>query len=320
MNQGRFRRWFFSALLALSLLCFGMAAPAEAVSGLPVVLSQGEWQPLLKRQNPLLQANLARALRQRSLWQCLLAEDKMAVGLVDLSDVKAPRFAQVNGNTMLPAASIPKLAILLAAFQGFENRTLPQTPQVMFDLNDMIRESSNSAAAAMIERIGMTKIDYLLLSPRYKFYDPRQGGGIWLGSTFSSGGQLCPDPMKDLNLAATATQVCRFYYQLAYGRLVNPKRSAEMLQVLSNPGLHDKFVIALEHSLTPDRIFRKNGTFRTAHADSVLVWGEGWRRYILVGLVDDARGEEILRELVPVAERVLQQSQTRSRSIPRYTY
>jgi beta-lactamase class A len=320
MSQCRFRRWFLSGLAAISLLCIGIAAPAEAISGLPIVLPQGQWQPLLQRQNPLLQANLTRALKQRSLWHCLIAEDRMAVGLVDLSDVKAPRFAQVNGNTMLPAASIPKLAILLAAFQGFENRTLAQTPQVMFDLNDMIRESSNSAAAAMIERIGMTKIEYLLLSPRYKFYDPRQGGGIWLGSTFSSGGQLCPDPMKDLNLAATATQVCRFYYQLAYGRLINPKRSAEMLLVMSNPGLQDKFVPVLERSLSPHRIFRKNGNFRTAHADSVLVWGEGWRRYILVGLVDDARGEEILRELVPVAEQVLQQSQTKSRSTPKYTY
>ena len=320
MSQCRCRRWFLSGLAAISLLCCGIVAPAEAVSGLPIVLPDGQWQPLLQRQNPLLQANLTRALKQRSLWHCLLAEDRMAVGLVDLSDVRSPRFAQVNGNSMMYAASIPKLAVLLAAFQGFENRTLPQTPQVMLDLNDMIRESSNSAAAAMIERLGLTKIESLLLSPRYKFYDPRQGGGIWLGATFASGGDRRPDPIKDLYLAATATQVCRFYYQLAYGRLINPKRSVEMLQVMSNPGLHDKFVTVLEHSVPAGRIFRKNGTFRTTHCDSVLVWGEGWRRYILVGLVEDAQGEQILRELVPVAERVLQQSQTKSRSTPKYTY
>ena len=319
MSHCRCRRWFLSGLATLSLLCCGLVAPAEAVSGLPIVLPEGQWQPLLQRQNPLLQANLTRALKQRSLWHCLLAEDRMAVGLVDLSEVRSPRFAQVNGNSMMYAASIPKLAVLLAAFQGFENRTLPQTPQVMLDLNEMIRESSNSAAAAMIERLGLTKIESLLLSPRYKFYDPRLGGGIWLGCTFASGGDRRPDPIKDLYLAATATQVCRFYYQLAYGRLINPKRSVEMLQVMSDPGLHDKFVTVLEHSLPAGRIFRKNGTFRTTHCDSVLVWGEGWRRYILVGMVEDAQGEQILRELVPVAERVLQQSQARSRSTP-YTY
>jgi beta-lactamase class A len=274
----------------------------------------------MQRQDPELQANLARSLKQRSLWDCLIAEAKMAVGLVDLSNPQAPRFAQVNGNTMMYAASLPKLAVLLAAFQGFEDRTLLQTPQVMLDLNDMIRESSNSAAAIMIHRIGLSKIQSLLFDPRYRFYDARQGGGIWVGSTFASHGERFPDPMQDLLQAATATQVCRFYYQLAYGKLINTKRSLQMLQVLSNPGLHDKFVSVLEPSISPDRIFRKNGTFGTTHCDSVLVWGEGWRRYILVGLVEDAQGEKILRELVPLAESVLRQSQARSQSSSRSSY
>jgi beta-lactamase class A len=190
----------------------------------------------------------------------------------------------------------------------------------MMDLNDMIRESSNPAAAIMIHRIGLSKIESLMYNPRYRFYDPKQGGGIWVGSTFASDGERHPDPLKDLYLAATTTQVCRFYYQLAYGKLINTKRSIQMLQVLSNPGLHDKFVSVLEQSISPERIFRKNGTFRTTHCDSVLVWGEGWRRYILVGLVEDAQGEQILRELVPVAERVLRQSSVRSRSTSRYSY
>lgn len=126
--------------------------------------------------------------------------------------------------------------------------------------------------------------------------------------------------MKDLYLAATATQVCRFYYELAYGRLVNAKRSAEMLLVLSSPGLYDKFVPVLKQSVPPNRIFRKNGNYRTTHCDSVLVWGEGWRRYILVGLVEDAGGEQILRELVPVAERVLQQARDKNPPTSRYAY
>jgi beta-lactamase class A len=309
----------FSGLI-LFFLVLVPVAQGLAVPGLPIVVSQGQWQPLEQRQDPELQANLARTLKQRSLWQCLIAADKMAVGLVDLSNPQAPRFAQVNGNTMMYAASIPKLAVLLAAFQGFEDRTLPQTPQIMLDLNDMIRESSNSAAAIMIERIGLSKIESLLYNPRYKFYDPKQGGGIWVGATFSSCGERHPEPLKDLYLAASATQVCRFYYQLAYGRLINTKRSIQMLQVLSNPGLHDKFVSVLEASISPDRIFRKNGTYRTTHCDSVLVWGEGWRRYILVALVEDAQGEQILRELVPVAERLLRQSPVRSPSTPRSRY
>jgi beta-lactamase class A len=320
MSRCCFWKWGFSGLVVLGVILLYPVVQVMAVPGLPITLPQGQWQPLVQRQDPELQANLAKSLKQRSLWQCLIAEDKMAVGLVDLSNPQAPRFSQVNGNTMMYAASLPKIAVLLAAFQGFEDRTLSQTPQVMMDLNEMIRESSNPAAAIMINRIGLSKIESLLFNPRYRFYDLRQGGGIWVGSTFSSYGERCPDPLKDLYQAASATQVCRFYYQLAYGRLINTKRSIQMLQVLSNPGLHDKFVASLEQSISPDRIFRKNGTYGTTHCDSVLVWGEGWRRYILVGLVDDARGEQILRELVPVAERVLRQSQVRSRAPSRYSY
>ena len=65
----------------------------------------------------------------------------MSVGLVDLSNPKAPRFAQVNGDTMMYGASLPKLMVLLAAFQGFEDGTLKETPEVHRDLIEMIRRS-----------------------------------------------------------------------------------------------------------------------------------------------------------------------------------
>jgi beta-lactamase class A len=306
--------------LILILLVFCPWGQAMAAPGLPMIVPQNEWKPLEQCQDPGLQASLTRSLQQRPLWRCLVAEGKMTVGLVDLANPRAPRFAQVNGNTMLYAASIPKIAVLLAAFQGIEDRTLPLSGEILMDLEDMIRESSNPAAACMIRRIGLSKIESLLVSPRYQFYDPKKGGGIWVGSTFGGGGEYRRDPLKDLLQAATATQVCRFYYLLAYGKLINMKRSTQMLQVLSDPGIHDKFISVLEPTISPHRIFRKNGTYGATQCDSVLVWGEGWRRYILVGLIDDAQGEQILRDLVPVAERVLRQSQGRSPSSLRYNY
>ena len=113
----------------------------------------------------------------------------MAVGLVDLSNPTAPRFAQVNGNTMMYGASLPKLMVLLAAFQGFETGALKDTPEVHRDLIDMIRRSDNLAASRMIGRIGLRKIEALASDPRYQFYDPKKGGGIWLGGTYSHGGE-----------------------------------------------------------------------------------------------------------------------------------
>jgi len=58
-------------------------------------------------------------------------------------------------------------------------------------------------------------------------------------------------------------------------------------------------------------LYRKSGEVRGFHADSILVWDAGWRRYILVAMVEDAGGEKILKELVPVAEGVLRPSRTR---------
>ena len=78
-----------------------------------------------------------------------------------------------------------------------------------------------------------------------------------------------------------------------------------MLEILSNPGIHHKFVNILERRVPRIYLFRKSGTWKVWHADSVLVWGPEWRRYILVGMVEDPQGEQILRNLVIAVEEVL---------------
>jgi len=214
----------------------------------------------------------------------------------------------VNGNTMMYAASLPKLMVLLAAFQGFEDGSLKETVEVHRDLIEMIRRSSNPAASQVIGRIGLRKIEALTRDRRYGFYDPQQGGGIWLGNSYSPDGEKNPEPMTGLSYTATAYQLCRFYYLLAYGRLINPERSGQMLKILAFPDLPGKFVAVLAGAVPPNRLYRKSGEVRGFHGDSVLVWAGTGRRYILVGLIEDEGGEQILKELVPVAEHVLRDS------------
>jgi beta-lactamase class A len=258
-----------------------------------------------------LQARLELALKQHAAWQPLLVQGKMSVGLVDLSNPKAPRAALVNGDTMMYGASLPKLMILLAAFQGFEDGSLKDTPEVHRDLIEMIRRSDNLAASRVIGRIGLRKIEALASDRRYRFYDPKKGG-IWLGGTYAHGGEKNPEPITGLSHTATAYQLCRFYYLLAYGRLISPERSRQMLKILAFPDLPGKFVSVLETSVPPNYLYRKSGEVRGFHADSILVWGEAaWQRYILVCMIDDGGGEKILKDLVPVAEGVLRPSRTR---------
>jgi beta-lactamase class A len=302
----------FSAIVvaALGLVALGLNLAEAAPPSLPLSVSGPDWRPLSQRQDQALQARLELALKQHAAWQPLLVQGKMSVGLVDLSNPKAPRAALVNGDTMMYGASLPKLMILLAAFQGFEDGSLKDTPEVHRDLIEMIRRSDNLAASRMIGRIGLRKIEALAGDRRYQFYDPKKGG-IWLGGTFSHGGETNPEPLTGLSHTATAYQLCRFYYLLAYGRLVSPERSRQMLKILAFPDLPGKFVSVLEPAVPPNSLYRKSGEVRGFHADSVLVWDTGWRRYILVAMVEDGQGEQITKELVPVAEQVLRPSQPR---------
>jgi len=293
---------------ALGVLALTLNLAEAGPLRLPLGVSAAEWRPLSQRGDQKLQARLELALKQHPAWQPLLVQGKMSVGLVDLSNPKAPRFAQVNGNTMMYGASLPKLMILLAAFQGFEDGALKETSEVHRDLIEMIRRSDNPAASRMIGRIGLTKIEALASDRRYQFYEPQKGGGIWLGGTYVFGGKQNPEPITGLSHTATAYQLCRFYYLLAYGRLISPERSRQMLKILAFPDLPGKFVEVLEKSVPPNHLYRKSGEVRGFHADSILVWDPGWRRYILVAMIDDAGGEQILKQLVPVAEQVLRPS------------
>jgi beta-lactamase class A len=210
---------------------------------------------------------------------------------------------------MMYGASLPKLMVLLAAFQGFEDGSLKDTPEVHRDLIEMIRRSDNLAASRVIGRIGLRKIEALASDRRYRFYEPKKGG-IWLGGTYAQGGEKNPEPITGLSHTATAYQICRFYYLLAYGRLINPERSRQMLKILAFPDLPGKFVSVLEKDVPPNYLYRKSGEVRGFHADSVLVWDTGWRRYILVAMIEDAEGEKMLKDLVPAAEAVLKPSRT----------
>ncbi len=294
------------ALLCLITLMFADISQAQEPPVLPVKVADGDWLPLVEQADKELQARLSRQLKTRALWRKLIVGRKLAVGLVDLSDPTDPRYAQINGRLEMYAASLPKIAILLAAFDRFDKGLLERTPEVERDLADMIRVSSNAAATRMIDRIGgLMRVNEVLSDPRYRFYDKERGGGLWVGKRYAKRGPRFPDPLNGISHGATATQVSRFYYQLATGRLISPAASRDMLEILSEPAIEHKFVKSLHDRAPEADLYRKSGTWQRWHADSVLVWGPEWRRYILVAMVESPKGEQILRDLVGVVEQIL---------------
>jgi len=251
-----------------------------------------------------LQANLNAALKSDRKLQRLIKEKKLAIGLIDLKNPTNTKYASINGKEMMYAASLPKIAILLAAIDAIDKGELVETAAVTNDMNLMIRKSNNAASTRMIDRVGYEKIAEVMTSPEYQFYNKEEGGGLWVGKRYAAAGKRNPDPLKGLSHAASVDAVCKYYYMLAQGTLVSPERSEQMKSILVNPGLHHKFVNTLKKVAPKAKIYRKSGSWRTFHSDSVWVNGPE-RNYILVALINDVEGEQIARRLVKIAEKAI---------------
>lgn len=281
-------------------------ATAAAI-GLILAATHGrasDWEPLYDRYDADFQAALESRLDTNKQWRSLIRGKKMAVCLVDMNE-EAPRFARVNGNHMMYAASLPKIAILLGAYASFEDGSLTRTEENRADLDSMIRVSSNAAATRMMDKVGMEKIQAVLQDPQYGLYDRKRGGGLWVGKRYAKDGPRKGDPLYGISHGATATQVCRFFYLLATEKLISRQRSREMLEHLVDPRLHHKFVSQLDERAPEASVYRKSGSWRRWHADAVLVKGQRWRNYVLVGLVEHQNGEQILRQLLPAVEELM---------------
>jgi beta-lactamase class A len=301
----------------VAALAASWVEPAQAPQSLPSPVPDDAWHSLYESGDAELQKALDTALNANKEWRSLIRKKKMAVGVVDLEDIEQPGFARVNGSVMMYAASLPKIAILLAVYQSFEDGSLVETEEIHADLAAMIRTSNNAAATRMIDLVGFDKIEEVLTDPHYDLYDPTHGGGLWVGKRYAKTGKRVGDPISNISHGATVTQVCRFYYLLATGRIISPERSRQMLEDLADPGLHHKFVSVLEKRAPHARLFRKSGSWKQWHSDSILVWGETWRRYILVAMVESEKGETIMRQLVPVVEDVLHPPVMPTRTPPR---
>jgi beta-lactamase class A len=210
----------------------------------------------------------------------------------------------VNGDEMMYAASLPKIAILLAAFEKIEQGKMALDEATEFRLDRMIKASSNRYATEMMNQVGKEYIARVLLSPRYRLYDPEHNGGLWVGKDYAKAGLWRRDPLHNLSHGATAMQVARFYYLLATEKLVTPEYSRMMRKILEDSELDHKFVRAL-HRIDPDAaVSRKSGSWSTYHCDSALVQREG-HSYIAVALRQGSNGSQWLGRIITELDRVI---------------
>ncbi len=294
-------------LQTIVLLFFGFTVFSQDMVdlGVPFTTTSNDFCPLAGCESYDLQAELTQELKANPKWKKLIDKKKLSVGLVDLTNIEDAKFAHINGNEMMYAASLPKIAVLLAAMDAIEKGELKETPEVTKDMKLMIARSDNRAATRMIDRLGYKKIEAVMTDPKYDLYDENFGGGLWVGKRYGGGGGKNPDPMKGLSHAATALQVSRFYYMMAFGQLVSQERSEQMLNIMVDPKLHHKFVNTYDKIAPKAKLFRKSGSWSVFHSDSIMIWGPE-RQYILVALVEDADGENIIRQLGLAVDKIME--------------
>lgn len=293
----------------LLILVFASLFTSGTIAQPKLPLKGVEFTELNLKKCKVLEKNLKKELAKNQKWKTMISGKRMSIAIVDLTNIKNPRFAGINSDHMMYAASLPKIAILYAVMDALEKETVQDTETIRADLRQMISKSNNAAATRMIDLVGYEKIEEVLRKANPALYDEASGGGLWVGKRYAAGGKRYPDPMKGLSHAATAYQAANFYYALVYGELISYDRSSEMLEILKDPELEHKFVNTL-HSIAPNAaLYRKSGSWKQYHSDSILVWGPS-RRYILVALLEDNQGEQIIRKLVRPIEKVIKNSQS----------
>jgi len=278
----RLLRSVFATLFVVSCA----AAQAQAINN--------ESRDLSTAADALLQARVDRIVRDLDLEPAVVT-GRLALALVDLTQPAKPRLAMLNGDRMMYAASLPKIAILLGALVEAERGRLPINDVTVGAMTKMIRYSSNQDATRVLHWVGTDRLLDILQSPRFKFYDANGRGGLWVGKAYGKTPAYRRDPVANLSHGATVYQVARLYTMLANDSLLSPDLNALMKETLSKPGIRHKFVKGLA-GRPGVRIHRKSGTWKDFHADGALVEYRGYK-YVMVGIAKHRDGGKWLVKL-----------------------
>jgi len=221
-----------------------------------------------------------------------IAAGQTDVGLLDLARL---RLAMIHPDQVEYAASLAKIAILLAYFEAHPEAATGLDRVARHELGLMVKASSNEMATKYSRELGIARVQQAL--DAYAFYDVARGGGLWFGRHYGAGDERIGDPVADHSHAATVRQLLRYYLLLVQRRLLSPEASQAMLELFASPDIpHDdiKFVEGLRGR--PVAILRKWGSWEDWLHDTAVVAAPD-RHYVLVALTHHPRGDEYLVEL-----------------------
>ena len=177
-----------------------------------------------------------------------LQSNQIAVTLVDLRDPAKPLQAAYRGDAPIYPASVVKLFYLAAAHRWLEDSKLEDTPELRRALRDMIVDSSNEATHYIVDLLtGTTSGPELPDAEIDAWFEKRNAVNryfVSLGYTHINVNKKpwCEGPygretqsikrhQPSRNLLTTDA-TARLLGEIATGRAVTAKRSAEMMELL----------------------------------------------------------------------------------------
>ena len=271
----------------------GLAFMFTTTSMALAVTGDGQNVPFPTFVNATLQNKLEQLILNNDL-ESEVSRNRLSVTLVDITDIEKPRLAHINGKNTFYAASLPKLAIMLAVFEEIHQGKLELTEELEDSLKLMIQVSSNKEATRLYELVGPARIAEILQSDRYQLYDVDTGGGLWVGKPYGKQPAWKRDPLKNASHAASGIQVARFYFMMERNELTSPVYCPLMKELLADSLINHKFVKGLKSKNPNAEIYRKSGTWRNYHSDSALIERPDGRKYIAVGLTQNDNGSALL--------------------------
>ena len=279
--------------------------------------------------SPALQALVDEAAREtlQRFKDKKLAENQLAITVIDLRDAHHPAQASYRGEERIYTASVVKLFYLAAAHRWLEDGRLKETGELKRALRDMIVDSSNDATGYVLDVLTGTSSGIELPPAEMRVWQEKRNAVnryfASLGYTNINVNQktFCEDAYGRENFGRgakgenrnklTTNATARLLAEIALRRIVTPARSEQMLELLkrdfsgeskdTDDQAHGFSGIALK-DYAGARLWSKAGWTSTVRHDAAYIELPNGARFVVVTFTE---GHSNDRDIIPTVAGII---------------
>lgn len=314
----------------LGLSAFAYNLPAQESVKKNATAAAPQLNKFVAVSSPALQAIVDEAARETlgRFSDKKLAENQLAITLIDLRDAQRPALASFRGEERIYTASVVKLFYLAAAHRWLEDGRLQETDELKRALRDMIVDSSNDATGYVLDVLTGTSSGMELPPAEMREWQEKRNAVnryfASLGYTNININQktFCEDaygrenfgrgPNGENRNKLTTNATARLLAEIATRRIVTPARSDKMMELLkrdfsgksadADDQAHGFTGIALK-DYAGARLWSKAGWTSKVRHDAAYIELANGARFVVVTFTEGHSNE---RDIIPtVAETVL---------------